>query len=104
MIDPLIALATSRPARVVRLLVERTDDELIVHLELRGDADPCGVHLCFEGVIQLRFLGEETDLGGLVLLQFRDMSADGWEGIRLRVEDYEGEFISFYCRDVRWLR
>ncbi|MEO7596178.1 MAG: hypothetical protein ABI134_33520 [Byssovorax sp.] len=54
----------------------------------------------FKGVRDLRFQGDPTILGGVVVLNIEDISSSGWEGIRYRVKDQEGEFISFFCSDV----
>ena len=55
--------------------------------------------LSFKGVRDLRFYGNPTILGGVVAMEIEDISSSGWEGIRYRVKDLEGEFISFYCSD-----
>ena len=89
----------SKPVRVVRLLLERNEEGL--SLTLRSDADGAEVELRFVGVSQLRFRGATTGLLGLVLLQYEDIASQGWEDIRFRVTDYEEEFVSFYCADIK---
>jgi len=56
--------------------------------------------LRFEGVRDLRFHGDPMMLGGVVVLEIEDMVSSGWEGIRYRVKDHEGEFVSFFCSEV----
>jgi hypothetical protein len=88
-----------KPARVVRLLLERDEggQTLLLRLAL---ADQSQVEWRFSGVSQLRFRGESTDLLGPVLLQREDVRSRGWEGARFRIWDYEEEFVSFLCLNV----
>lgn len=90
----------AKPARVVRVLLERNDDDLVLHLKLAHDSGHSEMEWRFVGVIQLKFRGESTDLLGLVLLQCEDLTSHGWEGTRFKVKDYEEEFVSFLCRDI----
>jgi hypothetical protein len=88
-------------ARVQRVLVERADERLNLLLKLADAADHTEVEWHFDGVTQLQFLGESTDLLGLVLLKSEDLTSSGWDGVRYRVKDYEEEFVSFYCMGIR---
>lgn len=84
--------------RVTSLLLSRADGDLTLTLHLEpGDAGPAIV-ACFLGVRDLRFLGESVDLASRVMLSIADMRSDGWEDVAYRVQDLEGDFISFYCR------
>ena len=87
----------SKTARVQRVLVERAGEGLTLSLRLSDAADHTEVDWYFDGVTQLRFRGESTDLLNLVLLQSEDLTSNGWDGVRYRVTDYEEEFVSFYC-------
>ncbi len=90
----------AKSARVVRVLLERSDEGLILFLKLIADSDHSEMEWRFVRVTQLKFRGESTELLGLVLLQCEDVTSQGWEGIRFRVKDYEGEFLSFFCEDI----
>jgi len=90
----------AKPARITRVLLERNEAGLVLLLKVQSDADHSEVELRFVGVTKLRFRGETTELLGLVLLQFEEMTSQGWEETRFRVKDYEEEFLSFYCRSI----
>jgi hypothetical protein len=90
----------AKPARITRVLLERNEEGLVLLLKVRSDAEESEVELRFIGVTQLRFRGETTELLGLVLLQFKEMTSQGWEEARFRVKDWEEEFLSFYCKTI----
>lgn len=55
----------------------------------------------FANVRGLRFLGESTELWSrIVVLMAEDISSSQWAGVRFRVTESEGEFISFYCASI----
>ncbi|MEZ4299186.1 MAG: hypothetical protein R3B70_29825 [Polyangiaceae bacterium] len=80
--------------------LSRCNDDLTVTFVLMPLEADEAVKLRCTGVSDLRFRGPNTDLNGIVLLMAQDISARGWEGIRLQVVDYDEEFVSFYCREV----
>ncbi len=90
----------AKPARVVRVLIERAEKELSLTLTLAYEAAQSVIEWRFEGVTQLRFRGDCTDLLNVVVLQCDDIRNQGWEGASYRVRDYEEEFVSFFCMQV----
>ena len=90
----------SKTARVQRVLIERTEKGLRLFLRLADAADHTEVEWRFEGVSQLRFRSESTDLLNLVRLEADDMTSSGWNEARYRVKDCEEEFLSFYCMAI----
>ncbi len=91
----------SKTAKVQRVLVERSEEGLTLSIRLADAADHTVVEWYFDGVTELRFRGDSTDLLGLVRLQSEDLASHGWDGVRFRVKDYEEEFVSFYCMAIR---
>ena len=98
MSNPSVRLA--EPSRIVRLVLERSDDDLTITFRLlpHGASDPIEVRC--RGAADVRFRGERTELKELVLLVAEEISSSGWEGARYFVKDYEEEVISFVCRDI----
>ena len=101
MTNSIKGIGFSKAARVKRVLVERAEEGLSFSLSFADPADQTQVEWRFDGVTQLRFRGEATDLLGLVLLQSEDLTSSGWDGARYRVKDYEEEFVSFYCMAIQ---
>jgi len=91
-------------SRVLELSLSRDGDELSLFLRMREEGTNAEISYAFSAVSDLRFRGERTELKELVLLLSEDASRDGWERVRFRVKDYEEEFISFLCGDMRRLR
>jgi hypothetical protein len=88
-------------SRVVLLSLTRVHDELSLALRLQDCRTGNEATFQFLKVSDLAFRGDRTELTELVLLVVEDISSDGWEGVRYRVKDYEEEFISFLCAEVR---
>lgn len=101
MTESISGIGFSNAARVQRVVVERGEEGLTVSLRLTREADHTEFEWRFDGVTQLRFRGDSTELLGVLLLQCEDVSSLGWDGIRYRVKDYEEEFVSFYCEAIR---
>lgn len=91
----------AEPGRVVSLCLWRTGDELQLRISLLPLGSDGPVNLCFEGVRDVHFRSDRTDLTGIVLLLAEDIGGRGWEGLRYRVTDSEEELISFYCRETK---
>ena len=91
----------AKPARVIRVFLERTEEGLTLRLKLNHGPGRSDMEWCFRGVTQLRFRGESTELLELVLLQCENVASQGWEETRFRVKDYEEEFVSFFCTDIQ---
>lgn len=86
--------------RVVKLTLERAEGELVVGMEILDENTGETRELRFLGAVDVRMLGNSTELKELVLLMVRDISSSGWEGVTYQVKDYEGEFISLGCREI----
>jgi hypothetical protein len=88
------------PSRVVRIAIDRSNDDLTItfHLLPLGASEPIEVR--FIGAADVRFRGDRTELKEIVLLMVEDISSRGLEGANFLVKDYEEEFISFVCRKI----
>jgi hypothetical protein len=88
------------PSRIVRLVLDRSDNDLTITMSLLPQGASSTIEVRCRGASDVRFRGERTELKEIVLLQVEDISSSGWEGARYRVKDYEEEFISFVCREI----
>ena len=88
------------PSRIVRVVLDRSDNDLTITLSLQPQGASSTIEVRCRGASDVHFRGERTDLKEIVLLLAEDISSSGWEGTRYRVKDYEEEFISFVCREI----
>ena len=91
----------AEPSRVVRIGIERSDAGLLISLSLVPIDSSRVIELRFVGASDVQFLGERTELSEIVLLLAEDITSRGWEGLNFRVRDYENEFLSFVCREIK---
>lgn len=85
----------------IQLSLEAEDNSLSLLIRFYPRHAPQEELTClFRGVRDLRFLGNPTILGGVVILKIEDVSSSGWERIRYRVGDEEEELVSFYCDEM----
>lgn len=92
------------PGRIARVVLEQGEGGLSLVVTMRPLDGLRSIVVRFHDVRDLRFRGESVELiSRVVLLLARDMTADGWDGVRYRVSDAEEEFAAFYCAafDVR---
>jgi hypothetical protein len=97
--DPQDWKRLSGPGRILRIELERLENELVLQITHSGD-EHASERLRFRHARDVRFRGETTELVELATLMVRDVAADGWDGVRFHVRDYEEEVISFYCRAI----
>ena len=90
--------------RVLRLTLARNGSELSLSILLQEMESSVRVEVEFDHVSDLKFRGERTELTHLVMLTAEDVSSHGWERVRFVVRDYEEEFISFRCEQIRIAR
>ena len=88
------------PSRVVRIALDRSDDDLTITFLLMPLEASEPIEVRCIGAADVRFRGDRTELKEIVLLMAEDISSRGWEGARYLVKDYEEEFISFVCREI----
>lgn len=85
----------------IQMSLEAEDMSLVLLIKFHPRHSPQDdMEFWFKGVRDLRFHGNPTILGGVVVLKIEDMLSSGWERIQYRVKDDEEEFISFFCSDL----
>ena len=101
-VDSLIPIEAASVAQVqLSLSLDAEDGSLSLLIRFTPRQAPREEMTClFRGVRDLRFLGEPTILGSVVVPSVEDIASSGWEGIKYRVRDLEEDFVAFYCADV----
>jgi hypothetical protein len=97
------AISLAGVSRVVSLSLSRDGEGLSIVLRMREEESRTEIGYEFSNVSNVKFRGERTELNELVLIMSEDISSNGWEGVRFRIGDYEEEFLSFLCGDMRRL-
>ena len=87
------------PGRVLSVVLERVGPELRVTVVLAPVAGSERITVSRRFASNVKFLGGRTELTEIVLLMAEDISDRGWEDARFQLRDYEGEFLSFSCRE-----
>lgn len=92
------------PSHVLSVSLERTGPELRIAVVLAPIDGSEQVTITCRHATDVKFLGERTELKEIVLLMAEDISDRGWEDARFQLKDYEGEVLSFACREFECVK